>query len=86
MFGTERCKIFLRLMFGKRGFMFCVVLSKIKGTYVLRHIIYDISDGESMTDIQRKYYRDYYETDTDEFHLCGTKAEVAATLAKYAVG
>ena len=56
--------------------MYCVVLSKIKDIYILRHIIYDVDKNDSLNIIKEKYYADYNKTSTDEFHLCQTKTEV----------
>ena len=50
--------------------MYCVVLSKIKDIYILRHIIYDVDKSDSLNIIKEKYYADYNKTSTDEFHLC----------------
>lgn len=57
--------------------MYCVVINKIKGIYMLRHIIYDIDKNDSIDFIKEKYYNDYNTTPTDEFHLCQTKTEIS---------
>ena len=57
-------------------YVYCVVVSKIKDIYTLRHIIYDIDNHESLNDIKAKYYADYCKTPTDEFHLCTAMPEV----------
>lgn len=62
--------------------MYCVVINKIKGIYILRHIIYDIDKNDSLDFIKEKYYMDYNKTSTDEFHLCHTKTEVSDLLSK----
>ena len=61
--------------------MYCVVLSKIKDIYILRHIIYNIDKNDSLNIIKEKYYADYNKTSTDEFHLCQTKTEVSDILS-----
>lgn len=43
---------------------------------MLRHIIYDIPPEEDMSIIKKKYYKDYYKTDTDTFYLCQNKQEI----------
>lgn len=62
--------------------MYCVVINKIKGIYILRHMIYDIDKNDSLDFIKEKYYTDYNKTSTDEFHLCQTKAEISDLLSK----
>ena len=64
-----------------RYYMYCVVLSKIKDIYILRHIIYNIDKNDSLNIIKEKYYADYNKTSTDEFHLCQTKTEVSDILS-----
>ena len=64
-----------------RYYMYCVVLSKIKDIYILRHIIYDIDKNDSLNIIKEKYYADYNKTSTDECHLCQTKTEVSDILS-----
>ena len=64
-----------------RYYMYCVVLSKIKDIYTLRHIIYDVDKNDSLNIIKEKYYADYNKTSTDEFHLCQTKTEVSDILS-----
>lgn len=63
--------------------MYCVVISKLKGIYLLRHIIYDIEEKENIEKIKKNYYNDYCETDTDEFYLCHNKSEMKNLLSKY---
>ena len=64
-----------------RYYMYCVVLSKIKDIYTLRHIIYDVDKNDSLNIIKEKYYADYNKTSTDEFHLCQTRTEVSVILS-----
>ena len=66
--------------------MYCVVISKLKGMYVLRHIIYDIAENESIEIVKKKYYKDFYKMDTDEFYICKNKEELNETLKRYHVG
>ena len=62
--------------------MYCVVLSKIKDIYILRHIIYDVDKNDSLNIIKEKYYADYYnKTSTDVFHLCKTNTHVSDILS-----
>ncbi len=63
--------------------MYCIVLNKLDGIYILRHIIYDISKNESIESIKEKYYKDYCRDKTDEFHICRNMIEVNQTLKKY---
>ena len=49
---------------------------------MLRHIIYDIPPEEDMSIIKKKYYKDYYKTDTDTFYLCQNKQEIDELLKK----
>ena len=63
--------------------MYCVVISKfLNGNYMLRHIIYDIPPEEDMSSIKKKYYKDYYETDTDTFYVCQSQQEIDELLKK----
>ena len=62
--------------------MYCVVISKLSGVIMLRHIIYDIPPEEDMSIIKKKYYKDYYKTDTDTFYLCQNKQEIDELLKK----
>ncbi len=64
----------------------CVVISKLKGIYLLRHIIYDIAENEDIDSVKEKYYKDYCKTETDEFHICKNKTELNQTLKRYNVG
>lgn len=56
--------------------MYCVVINKFLNNYMIRHIIYDISPEEDMSSIKKKYYKNYYKTDTDAFYLCENKQEI----------
>lgn len=56
--------------------MYCVVINKFLNNYMIRHIIYDISPEEDMPSIKKKYYKNYYKTDTDTFYLCENKQEI----------
>ena len=63
--------------------MYCVVVSKfLNDNYMLRHIIYDISQEENISNIKKKYYKDYHKTDTDIFYLCQNWREVDELLKK----
>ena len=65
--------------------MKAVVLNKYKGVYMLRHIIYDIDDTDTVDTIKDKYYESYNRTDTNEFILCDTKENVNAVLSSHGI-
>ena len=56
--------------------MYCVVLCKLDKTYLLRHIIYDVSKDSNISEIMKRYYEEYNEINTDKFYLCDDKAAV----------
>ena len=66
--------------------MYCIVINKLKGIYLLRHIIYDIDEDEDIESVKEKYYRDYCKTETDAFHICKNKTELNQTLKRYNIG
>lgn len=43
--------------------MYCVVINKLKGIYMLRHIIYGINPKESMPSIKKNYYKNWRKND-----------------------
>lgn len=65
--------------------MYCVVINKIKGIYILRHIISNINQKEKIANIKKRYYKDYCKTDTDIFHLCKNKQEINDLLCRYKI-
>lgn len=65
--------------------MYCVVINKLKGVYMLRHIIYDINPKDDMSIIKEKYYKEYQKTDTDTFYLCKDKQEMYELLSAYKI-
>lgn len=65
--------------------MYCVVINKLKGIYMLRHIIYGINPKESMSSIKKNYYKNYCRTDTDTFYLCKNKKEINKLLLMHKI-
>lgn len=65
--------------------MYCVVINKLKGIYMLRHIIYDINPKENISIIKDKYYKDFCKTDTDTFYLCQNKQQIKEFLSRYKI-
>lgn len=63
--------------------MYCIVLNKLDGIYLLRHIICGISENEDIESVKKKYYKDFCRDKTDEFHICRNMIEVNQTLKKY---
>ena len=62
--------------------MYCVVLCKLDKTYLLRHIIYDVLTDSNISELKKKYYEEYNEIDTDEFHLYADKSEMNELFVK----
>ena len=67
---------------GEQRLMYCVVLCQMNNVYLLRHIICNVSENEELSEIKKKYYEDYNEIETDEFHLCTDKEEVNKLLSE----
>lgn len=65
--------------------MKAVVLNKYQGFYMLRHIIHDIEDADTIATVKNKYYEAYNRTDTDEFILCDTMEDVFTVLSNYGI-
>lgn len=65
--------------------LMCVVLCKLDEIYLLRHIICNVSENEELSEIKKKYYEDYNEIETDEFHLCADKEEVNKLLSEKSI-
>ena len=62
--------------------LMCVVLCQLNNVYLMRHIICNVSENEELSEIKKKYYEDYNEIETDEFHLCTDKEEVNTLLSE----
>lgn len=62
--------------------LMCVVLCQMNNVYLMRHIICNVSENEELSEIKKKYYEDYNEIETDEFHLCTDKEEVNTLLSE----
>lgn len=62
--------------------MYCLVLCKLDKTYLLRHIIYNVSTDSNISELKKKYYEEYNKIDTDEFYLCADKNEVNELFVK----
>ena len=63
-----------------------VVLNQYQGIYMLRHILHDIKDTDTIDSVKNKYYEVYNRTDTDEFILCGnTMKDVFSVLSNHGI-
>lgn len=65
--------------------LMCVVLCQMNNVYLMRHIICNVSENEELSEIKKKYYEDYNEIETDEFHLCTDKEEVNKLLSEKSI-
>lgn len=65
--------------------MKALVLSKVRGIYMLRHIIYGIDEKETLDEVKRKYYKDYHRTTTDEFFLFHSNEEMNKILLEHGI-
>ena len=66
----------------KRCRPFLINICKLDKTYLLRHIIYDVSKDSNISEIMKRYYEEYNEIDADEIYLCADKAEVNDLFSK----
>lgn len=72
-------------MNGECFLMIVVVLTQYKEVYMLRHIIYDVANTDTIETIKDNYYRIYNKTDTDEFILCNDMENVNIVLHTHGI-